>query len=122
MRGSPAGARFRSLPPGDYALVLEGPAEREVDFSFELRLETGTTPPSGDSCADPIDTPLNEIVHGTLSDKRDAIRTACGFFYRDAVHRFQNETRSVEYISIGADKAGDPGKPDEAKLKAFFGG
>ena len=39
---------------------------------------------------------------------------------RDAVHRFQNETRSVEYIVIGADKAGDPGKPDEAKLKAFF--
>jgi peptidyl-prolyl cis-trans isomerase D len=39
---------------------------------------------------------------------------------RDAVHRFQNETRSLEYLVIGADKAGDPGTPDEAKLKAFF--
>ncbi len=106
VRGSPAGARFRSLTPGDYALVLEGPAEREVDFSFELRLEPGTSPPPGDDCTAPIDTPLNEIVHGTLGDKRDAIETACGFFYRDAVHRFVLPSASDVSIDLLAGENG----------------
>lgn len=106
VRGSPAGGRFRSLPPGDYALILEGSAEREVDFGFELRLEPGTSAPPGDGCGNAIDTPLNEIVHGTLSDKRDAIRTSCGFFYRDSVHRFVLPTASDVAIDLLAGENG----------------
>lgn len=96
VRGSPASARFRSLPPGPYALIVEGPSEREVDFALEVRLEPGTQPPVGDSCAAPFDTPLEQVVHGQLGDKSDQHTTSCGYFYRDAVHRFVlNEPRDV---------------------------
>ncbi|MCA9575435.1 MAG: putative metal-binding motif-containing protein [Sandaracinaceae bacterium] len=107
VRGSPAGGRFRSLAPGPYVLVVEGPAEREVDFAIDVRLEPGTTAPPGDSCAAPIDTPLEQIVHGTLADKRDAIQTPCGFFYRDAVHRFVlSEPRDVSIDLLAGTNGG----------------
>lgn len=39
---------------------------------------------------------------------------------REAVNRFQNETRSAEVVTLGAALAGEIGTPDEAALKAFF--
>jgi peptidyl-prolyl cis-trans isomerase D len=39
---------------------------------------------------------------------------------RDAVNRFQNETRSAEVVNLPSSIAGDVGQPDDAALKAFF--
>ncbi|WP_188518203.1 SurA N-terminal domain-containing protein [Alsobacter metallidurans] len=41
---------------------------------------------------------------------------------REAVHRYQNETRTVSFVAIGADKAGEVAAPDAATLQAFFDG
>ena len=108
VRGSPAGARIRSVPPGDYALIIEGGAGREVDFMLDVRLEPPTSPPLGESCDAPIDTPLNTIVHGTLADKVDSLQTRCGFFYRDAVHRFVlTEASDVAIDLLAGERGGD---------------
>lgn len=106
-RGSPAGARFRPVPPGEYFVLVEGPAARQVDFSLQVQLEPATTAPPGDDCAAPIDTPLDTDVVGTLSDKGDSVETSCGFFYRDAVHRFVlDEPRDVQ-IQLAAGDQGN---------------
>ncbi|WP_406858245.1 SurA N-terminal domain-containing protein [Alsobacter sp. KACC 23698] len=39
---------------------------------------------------------------------------------RDAVHRYQNETRAISYVAIGAEKAGEVPAPDAAALQTFF--
>lgn len=39
---------------------------------------------------------------------------------RDAVNRYQNETRTAEYFTLGADKAGELAAPGEAVLQKFF--
>ena len=39
---------------------------------------------------------------------------------REAIHRFQNETRSAEAITLSAALAGEVPAPDEAALKAFY--
>ena len=108
VRGSPAGARFRSVAPGSYALIVEGPARREIDYRLDLRLEDPTPRPTGDVCADPIDTPLDQVVVGTLADKLDDFPTSCAPFYRDAVHRFVlPERRDVTIDLLAGDRGGD---------------
>lgn len=39
---------------------------------------------------------------------------------RDAVHRYQTETRSADTVTLGVAQAGEVATPDEATLKAFF--
>lgn len=38
----------------------------------------------------------------------------------DAVNRYQNEKRVLDYFLIGLDKVAEPAAPDEAALKAFY--
>ena len=38
----------------------------------------------------------------------------------DAIHRFRDETRSVEYFELPASAAGEPPAPDDAALQAFY--
>ncbi len=83
--GAPAYGRFRNLAAGRYALVVEGPFAREVDFSLDLVIEAPTAEPEGDSCQSAIPLPLSTMMSGTLTGKQDLVST-CGFFYRDAVY------------------------------------
>ena len=39
---------------------------------------------------------------------------------REAVHRYQSETRAISYVTIGADKVGDIPAPDQAALQSFY--
>lgn len=38
----------------------------------------------------------------------------------DAVNRFQNEKRILDYFTLGLDKVAEPAAPDEAALKTFY--
>jgi peptidyl-prolyl cis-trans isomerase D len=38
----------------------------------------------------------------------------------EALHRFQNEQRAIEFVSLGAAQAGDLGAPDHEQLAAYF--
>ena len=38
----------------------------------------------------------------------------------EAIHRFRDETRSVDYFELPASAAGEPPTPDDATLKAYF--
>ena len=93
-RGAPAASRLHSLAAGTYAVILEGPASREVDFRLDVALEAPTPVPDGDTCDNPIETGPGVRVAGTLSDKQDDLAVSCGFFYRDAVHTFALGERS----------------------------
>ncbi|WP_459628512.1 SurA N-terminal domain-containing protein [Alsobacter sp. R-9] len=54
---------------------------------------------------------LAEAVAGTMPSPA---------ILRDAVHRYQSETRSAEYIVLTAAQAGEIPAPDAAALKTFF--
>ncbi len=95
-RGEPAQARYHELPPGTYFLWVESASGREVSYRLDVRFESPTPPPPGDTCADPIVLMSGEPFIGTLSDKQDDLSTRCGFAYRESVHRFTlSETRDV---------------------------
>jgi len=101
--GAPANGRFRSLAPGDYFLVVEGPFAREVDFNLEVRLESPTQDPAGDSCATAIELPLSTTLSGTLEGQQDFVAT-CGFFYRDAVYSLTIDEATDVRVSVSAEE------------------
>jgi len=103
-RGSPAGSRLHQLGAGTYSLVVEGPSFREVDFNLSVSLEAPTPVPQGDACADPLPLTVGTPELGTLGDKEDDLDTSCGFFYRDAVYRFDLAARSD--VTLEVDGAG----------------
>ncbi|MCS6798346.1 MAG: putative metal-binding motif-containing protein [Myxococcota bacterium] len=99
-RGAPAGARLHELPAGRYFIVLEGPSHRAVDFQLEVELLPPSAAPAGDTCATALPVPVGGSVVGTLADKQDDVAISCGFFYVDAVHRFELTERSDVTVSV----------------------
>lgn len=106
---APAQGRLRSLAPGRYFVVVEGPASREVDFALDVARLAATEPPAGEGCAQAIELPLGEKVEGTLAGRQDAIDVRCGcpecgLYFRDAIFRLSLEERMDVELSIeGAD-------------------
>lgn len=102
-RGSPAGATLFRLPAGTYFVVVEGSAGREIDFDLTVEFVAPSDPPAGDTCDAPIVIDVADgtgSYTGTLADKQDDHETACGFFFREAVHEFTlTESSDVTIIA-----------------------
>ena len=90
VRGAPALGKLYSLEPGEYALIVEGPAYREVDFTLDLTSEQATAVPDADSCAtaSPVE-PDAQPTLGTLVGAQDFVTTSCGLHYPDAVYTLE---------------------------------
>lgn len=86
--GSPATARLHRLPAGTYYLVVEGPAEKEVDFDLVISFLDPTPRPLGDSCDNPAPLALGVVEQGSLADKQDTMPLSCGTNFHDMVFRF----------------------------------
>jgi hypothetical protein len=107
---APAQGRLRSLPPGTYFAIVEGPASREVDFSLDIALGEPTDAPEGEGCERAIDLPLGETVEGTLAGRQDMVDVSCGcegcgLYLRDAVYRLQIEERMDVGLTIEGGEA-----------------
>ena len=84
---APALARLHQLPAGTYYVIAETPSYHEVDFELDVHFEAPTPPPPGDSCSDPVDLPLGELVSGELVAKQDEVDFSCQLFSPDTVYR-----------------------------------
>jgi hypothetical protein len=100
--GGPAEGRVYRVPAGTYYLIVEGPTYVAPDVRVSVQLLEPTTPPVGDTCADPIALTLGATYTGTLIDKQDDLEVSCGFRYRDAVHRITLDAPSDLLVELTA--------------------
>lgn len=102
---APAQGRLRGLAAGTYFAIVEGPASREVDFSFDVAVLPPSEPPPGEGCAQAIDLPLGQKVHGTLAGRQDLVDVRCGcadcgLHLREAVYRLAIDERMDVGLTI----------------------
>lgn len=75
--GRPAETRLYSAM-GTYFIVVEGPSTPEVDFVLDVNLADPTSPPAGDTCANPIALTTGTDTPGTLADRDNDLALSCG--------------------------------------------
>jgi hypothetical protein len=102
---APAQGRLRSVEPGRYFIVVEGPASRDVDFSLDVAVLPPTDSPAGEGCAQAVDLPLGETIDGTLAGRQDLIDVrcgcaSCGLFMRETVFRIVVDERTDVGLTI----------------------
>jgi hypothetical protein len=102
---APAQGRLRSVEPGRYFIVVEGPASRAVDFSLDVAVLPPTDTPLGEGCEQAIDLPLGETIDGTLAGRQDLVDVrcgcgSCGLFMRETVFRLTIDERTDVGLTI----------------------
>jgi hypothetical protein len=107
---APAQGRLRSLEPGRYFIVVEGPASRAVDFSLDVAVLPASDPPPGEGCDQAVDLPLGETVDGTLAGRQDLVDVrcgceTCGLYLRDTVFRLEVPERMDVGLTIEGGQA-----------------
>jgi hypothetical protein len=101
--GDPVQSRFYALAAGNYVLVVEGPATREVAFSLNVVSSAPTPAPEGDACSEPGIVMAGQGVRPTLGDKTDDVSTSCGLGGADAVFRLRVVRATDLEIEVDAD-------------------
>lgn len=90
--GSPAQFTARALAAGTYIIVVEGP--RTAGFNLEVTTAPPTTPPPGDTCANPITLLPNSMQSGSYANIEEDVTVSCASGQRDVVYRFTLAERS----------------------------
>jgi len=81
-------SHFYQLPAGEYTLLVEGPSEREIDFSLDVSLSPPTPPPAGDTCEAALPIPLDTTQTLLLTGFQSDVTTTCASGNVDAVLTF----------------------------------
>lgn len=107
---APAQGRLRSVEPGRYFIVVEGPASRAVDFSLDVAVLPATEAPAGEGCAQAVDLPLGQAVDGTLAGRQDLVDVrcgceSCGLFMRETVFRIEVDARTDIGLTVEGGEA-----------------
>lgn len=99
----PALTRLHQLPAGQYVIVLEGPASRELSYALEVAILDPTPVPMGDNCQAPIPLPVGTPVLTSLSDKQAEVKSSCESNGPDAVFSFHLDTAKDVTIQAEAE-------------------
>jgi hypothetical protein len=100
----PALTRLHQLAPGEYIVVLEGPASRELSYALEVSILDPTPVPQGDGCNAPIPLTVGMPTLVSLADKQAEVKSSCESSGPDAVFSLHLDTPRNVVIDADAEQ------------------
>lgn len=100
---APALTRLHQLPPGEYIIVLEGPAARELSYALEVSVLDPTPVPQGDGCNMPIPLSVGTPTLVSLADKQAEVKSSCESSGPDAVFSMHLDVARRVVLQVDAE-------------------